>query len=168
MQRAQAAAAEREERSPREMMSSAPLATRKPRSKHKCCWMRVWWRRQLVTVDPPPPPPPSLACQQTAMRMKRYKSLKSGDHVTLMKFLKPAIYEVEDDARGSRSKWRTATQAIPPRSLLINKASSYARSFSLSLSLSLSPSLLYFLVWWTLESGRGKESRASEVAEVEP
>ena len=117
----------------------------------------------------PSPPPPSLACQQTAMRMKRYKSLKSGDHVTLMKFLKPAIYEVEDDARGSRSKWRTATQAIPPRSLLINKASSYARSFSLSLSLSLSlVTLLPCLVNPGKRTREGKQSRASEVAEVEP
>lgn len=72
------------------------------------------------------------------MRMKRYKSLKSGDHVTLMKFLKPAIYEVEDDARGSRSKWRNATQAIPPRSLLIKLHLTLARSPFLAFSLSLS------------------------------
>jgi len=63
-----------------------------------------------------------------------------------MKFLKPAIYEVEDDARGSRSKWRNATQRnqfLLARSLLIKLLLTLALSPFLSFSLS----LLYLLVW---------------------
>lgn len=150
MQRAQVAATEREERSQKRddeqrtightetplqiqvMMDEGVMAT------------AAGHRRPSLS-----PSLPSLACQQTAMRMKRYKSLKSGDRVTLMKFLKPAIYEVQDGARGSRSKWRNA---IPPHSLLIKLL------LTLALSRILSRSLLTYLFGETLKADEGRKA----------